>query len=88
MEVKWNEKLKKAAECGRCKRALSSGEQRILSVYDDEVLCSECKKAEEHRANYEEVSKKMVGQCLADVELFQGDPGDYCFHHFYPYTRK
>jgi hypothetical protein len=88
MEVKWGEKLKKATECGRCKRALGSGEQRILSVYDDEVLCSECKKAEEHRSNYEEVSRKMVGQCLADVELFQGDPGGYCFHHFYPYTRK
>ena len=88
MEVKWDEKLKKATECGRCKRTLSSGEERILSVYDDDVLCSECKKAEEHRANYEEVSKKMVGQCLADVELFQGDPGGYCFHHFYPFTRK
>jgi hypothetical protein len=69
MGVKWDEKLKKATECGRGKRVLGSGKQRILSVYDDEVLCSECKKAEEHRSNYEEVSKKIVGQCRYQVTL-------------------
>jgi hypothetical protein len=29
----------------------------------------------------------MVRQCLVDVELMPaGNPGAYCFHHFYPHT--
>ena len=30
----------------------------------------------------------MIGQCLAETELLYGDPGGYCFHHFYPFTCK
>jgi hypothetical protein len=48
----------------------------------------ECKKEEEARPDYEEVSKGMIGQCMAETELFYGDPGGYCFHHFYPFTCK
>jgi len=88
MDAKWEEKLSCAKECPRCKKALDSREARILSVYDDEAICLDCKRKEEEQPNYAEVSKNMVGQCLADVELMQGDPGGYCFHHFYPYTCK
>ena len=44
------------------------------------------KKEEGKRPDYAEVSKRMIGQCLAETELLYGDPGGYCFHHFYPFT--
>ncbi len=28
----------------------------------------------------------VVFQCLIDTEIAYGDPGGYCFHHFYPFT--
>jgi hypothetical protein len=46
----------------------------------------ECKKSEEERPDYDEVSKKMIRQCLVDTEQQYGDPGGFCYHHFYPYT--
>ena len=61
-------------------------DRRILSVYDHEPICLDCKAAEEQRPDYESVSKEAIGQCLADTELAYGDPGGYCFHHFYPFT--
>jgi len=45
-----------------------------------------CKRAEEKRPDYEQVSKEAIGQCLIDTELAYGDPGGYCFYHFYPFT--
>lgn len=44
-----------------------------------------CKREEERRPDYEEASKKVIEDCLADTELEQSDPGGYCFSHFYPY---
>lgn len=75
-----------ANSCPRCEKILIPSDQRILSVYDHQAICMECKKKEEHASNYKEFSKKMIGQCLWDSELTIGDPGDYCYHHFYPYT--
>jgi len=49
-------------------KKLGPQEQRILSVYDDEPICLDCKKREEGRSDYGEVSRKMIGQCMADVE--------------------
>ncbi len=88
MAAKWEEKLNCATECPRCKKPLDSKDQRILSVYDDEAICMKCKKKEEKRKDYRETSETMIKQCMVDVELAQGDPGAYCFHHFYPYTCK
>jgi hypothetical protein len=34
----------------------------------------------------EAVSRAAIGQCLIDTELAYGDPGRYCFHHFYPFA--
>jgi hypothetical protein len=28
----------------------------------------------------------MIRQCLVDTERQYGDPGDFCYHHFYPFT--
>jgi len=44
-----------------------------------------CKKEEEKRSDYEEVSRQVIGQCLIDTEIKYGDPEGYCFYHFYPF---
>jgi len=85
MNVKWEERLSCATMCSRCNKEL---DKRILSVYDHQPICMECKKEEEARPDYEEVSKNMIGQCMAETEQLYGDPGGYCFHHFYPFTCK
>ncbi len=93
MSESWKEKLSCATQCRRCSAKLGPKEQRILSVYDHEPICLPCKRAEEKRPDYEEkrpdyeeVSKEAIGSCLADVEVAYGDPGGYCYHHFYPFT--
>jgi hypothetical protein len=85
MKDNWEERISRATNCARCNKKLDIKDQRILSVYDDQAICMECKKKEEERPDYEEVSKSMIGQCVADVDQQWGDPGAYCYHHFYPY---
>jgi hypothetical protein len=85
MNDKWEKKLACSTRCTRCQRALSGEDQRILSVYDHAPICMPCKKEEEARPDYEAVSKRMIGACLAETELLYSDPGGYCFHHFYPF---
>ena len=82
----WADKLSCALECQRCNRKLTPKDPRILSVVDHEAICMDCKREEEHRDDYEEISKKTIGQCLIDTEMQWGDPQGYCYHHFYPYT--
>ena len=85
MKDNWEERLSCATTCSRCNKKL---DKRIFSVYDHQPICLDCKKKEEARSDYEEVSKGMIGQCMAETELFYGDPEGYCFHHFYPFTCK
>lgn len=86
MAERWDQKLACAAICSRCNQKMGPEDQRILSVYDHEPICMSCKRAEEQRPDYEQVSKQAIGECLIDTELAYGDPGGYCFHHFYPFT--
>ena len=86
MTETWKETLNCAIECDRCRSALGAADPRILSVYDHRPICAACKKTEEAREDYAEASQKMIGRCMMDTELHQGDPGGYCYHHFYPYT--
>ncbi len=88
MAEKWEEDLKCAIKCGRCSAGLKPEDERILSVYDHEPICMACKREEEKRPDYTEVSKQMIGQCMADTEAMWSDPGGYCYHHFYGYTCK
>jgi hypothetical protein len=44
-----------------------------------------CKKSEEKLPDYEEVSKRMIGQCQAETDLKWSDPEEFCFSHFYAY---
>lgn len=86
MKEKWQESLECAITCTRCSTQLTSDTRRILSVYDHQPICLTCKQEEETRPDYEEVSRGMIGQCLAETEVFYSDPGGYCYYHFYPFT--
>ena len=85
MKDDWKEKLSCAISCHRCDSKLDPQELRILSVYHHQPICMVCKKNEEQRPDYEEVSRQTIGQCLIDTEMQYGDPQGYCFHHFYPF---
>ena len=82
----WEEKISCALECPVCHKRLRPSDERILSVYNDEAICIACKREEEKRPDYGRVSKKMIDQCLLDVDNQWADPAGYCYHHFYPYT--
>ena len=86
MTESWDKKLACATQCDRCHQRLGQKDERILSVYDHQPICMICKKAEEKRPDYEAVLREGIGQCMIDTELAYGDPGGYCFYHFYPFT--
>jgi hypothetical protein len=88
MADKWEEVIACAISCSRCNAGLKPEDQRILSVYDHEPICLDCKKAEEKRPDYPDVSRNAIGECMDITELNYTDPKGYCFHHFYPYTCK
>jgi hypothetical protein len=88
MSMDWKDKISCATECPKCSKSLVPGDLRILSVFDDAVICMACKAKEEKRPDHEEAARKMIGQCMIDVELKQSDPGGYCYHHFYPFSCK
>ncbi|UCF93962.1 MAG: hypothetical protein JSW39_07315 [Desulfobacterales bacterium] len=85
MKDDWATRLSCAIQCQRCEGRLDAKAERILSVYDHQAICMRCKKDEEKRPDYEEISKQMIGQCLIDTEVQYGDPEGYCYHHFYPF---
>ena len=88
MSDQWEEKMACAIACSKCNAGLSPDDQRILSVYDHQPICLGCKKTEENRPDYADVSRNTIGQCMDLTELNYGDPRGYCFYHFYPYTCK
>jgi len=85
MAESWEDKLSCAIQCPRCDKKLTATDERILSVYDHEPICMSCKREEEGRPDYAEISKNTIGQCLAETELLYGDPKGYCYYHFYPF---
>ncbi|MFP3981856.1 MAG: hypothetical protein ACLFUY_10700 [Desulfobacterales bacterium] len=85
MTEQWEKELSCAVSCSRCHAHLGAGDRRILSVYDHQPICMACKKQEEKRPDYEETSRQMIGQCMAETEVKWSDPGGYCFYHFYPF---
>ena len=85
MKDEWEKQISCAIQCSKCSNKLGPMDQRVLSVYDHQAICMDCKKEEEKRPDYEEISKNMIGQCMADTELLYSDPGGYCFYHFYPF---
>ena len=85
MSHAWITQLKCATHCFRCAEKLAPDSPRILSAYDHEAICMDCKHKEEARPDYEEVSQNVAAQCLLDSESGVGDPKGYCYHHFYPF---
>jgi hypothetical protein len=85
MKDTWEDVITCALNCSRCEKKLAADDQRILSVIDHQPICMKCKQEEEKRPDYEQISRNMIGTCLADTEQMYGDPGGYCFYHFYPY---
>ena len=83
---KWEEVISCAITCSRCNGKMKPEDQRILSAYDHQAICMPCKKAEELRPDYSEVSRNTIGECIDSTEHQYGDPHGFCFHHFYPYT--
>lgn len=88
MEDKWEKELACAVVCSRCQNKLAAADLRILSVYDHQPICLDCKKGEEARPDYEKVAKQTIGHCMIDSEINYGDPSGYCYHHFYPFKCK
>ncbi|MGA6926887.1 MAG: hypothetical protein WBY88_14460 [Desulfosarcina sp.] len=86
MKDQWEQDLSCAIACRRCNDQLAAKDQRILSVYDHQPICLACKRAEEKQPDYAEASKQTIGVCMMETEVMYGDPGGYCYHHFYPFT--
>lgn len=86
MKDNWEECVACAKNCGRCDKPLKPEDQRILSVYDHKAICMDCKHEEEKRPDYKKKSTSVIGQCMIETEVLYGDPKNYCYHHFYPYT--
>ena len=86
MKDLWENELSCAVACKRCHKQLAVRDPRILSVYDHQPICLTCKQAEEKLPDYAEISKNTIGTCMMETEVMYGDPGGYCFYHFYPFT--
>jgi hypothetical protein len=84
----WEKNLACAMACHRCNAELTPKTPRILSVYDHQPICMDCKAAEEARDDYGAVSREAIGSCMAETEILYGDPEGYCLHHFYAFTCK
>ena len=82
----WEKELACASQCLRCRKPLKPEDKRILSVYDHNAICMECKKQEETRPDYESIARQTIGTCMAENEMHYGDPGGYCLYHFYPFS--
>jgi hypothetical protein len=81
----WEKQLACAEQCGRCHKALTGKDRRILSIIDHRPICADCKKEEEKRPDYEDAARQMMAQCVEQTNKPFGDPAGYCFHHFCPF---
>ena len=78
MKDNWEEKLACAVACASCKKAIGPQDLRILSSYTHHPICMDCKKIEEKKPYYAEVSQGMIGKCMVETEILYGDKGSYC----------
>ena len=85
MKDNWKERISCAVACTRCSKKMGADDQRVLSVFDHQTICMDCKREEEQRPDYAASSKNTIGQCMAESELLYGDPEGYCYYHFYPF---
>ena len=88
MKENWEKQLACSESCQRCGNTLRNKDRRLLSVYDHEAICMDCKKEEEKRPDFEDMSRQMIGTCMETTSKPYGDPASYCFHHFCPFKCK
>lgn len=88
MEGNWEKQLACASLCGHCGAALEEKDRRILSVFDHQPICMDCKQTEELRPGYADQSKQMIADCIQQTGRPYGDTAGYCFHHFCPFSCK
>ncbi|MGD8343770.1 MAG: hypothetical protein PVF71_01355 [Desulfobacterales bacterium] len=81
----WEKQLSCAQKCNRCGKSLSNKERRILSIFDHQPICLDCKKEEEKKSDYEDASRQMMAECTQQAGRPYGDTASYCFHHFVPF---
>lgn len=62
-----NDKFFMKKICDRCGKDLSGG--RIMSMYNEDCICMECKDKEMKRPDYKEVSKKDMEECLRKYQI-------------------
>jgi hypothetical protein len=86
MREDWDKMLACQSRCERCGSALGSRDPRFLSVEDHRPICADCKRREERRPDYADLSRRMIAECIAREGKPYGDPAGYCFHHFCPFT--
>lgn len=86
MPQTWDQTLECARGCTRCGAALERRDPRFLSVVDHQPICAGCKREEERRPDYADLSRQMIARCIADTGKPYGDPAGFCFHHFCPFT--
>ena len=85
MMDQWEKNLACADRCGVCGGTLLPKDRRVLSIYTHRPICLACKRKEERRLEYADMSKAMIAECIETTGKPYGDPGGYCFHHFCPY---
>ena len=88
MEENWEKQLACAKSCQQCGKSLQNKDRRLLSVYDHEPICMDCKNEEEKRPDFEDMSRQMIAACMETTNKPYGDPASYCFHHFCPFKCK
>lgn len=88
MDEKWKKQLACAEVCPRCNTPLGKKDKRLLSVYDHQPICMDCKSAEEKRPDYEDTTRAMISTCMETENRPYGNPASYCFHHFCPFKCK
>ena len=88
MEENWEKQLACAEVCQRCNTPLGKKDKRLLSVYDHQPICMDCKSAEEKRLDYEDTTRAMISTCMETENRPYGNPASYCFHHFCPFKCK
>lgn len=85
MEENWEKQLACAESCQRCNTPLGNKDRRLLSVYDHQPICMACKKEEEKKPDYEDMTREMISACMETEKRPYGNPASYCFHHFCPF---
>lgn len=88
MTDQWEKALACSTGCNQCHKKLKPEDQRILSIYSHQAICTDCKKEEEKKSDYASVSKRMIETCMIEAETSYGDAGGYCYYHFYPFDCK